>query len=247
MYTGEDDNHQMVIVTAFIEGRYVAHFGILIENPAHGIACVMNIGHIVLTAADGIASLHGVTSLGSVGFHISTLAVSCNETAEVIVCLAIGILAEVNSALDDSQIILAGECSLVSYLYYDYTLAIEDYFVVLTHGCSGNGLDELTVVLVHSHAFILGTGQPGLGARLIVFLGNRVEVGTCIECLHDAVGSQFSTGKVGARSCNLTNLYRVGTSHLADEADDVHRVVLHVGVGALLSAYSHRVHFRCNI
>ena len=94
----------------------------------------MHVGHIVLVAAHGVAGLQAEAFLGCVSLDVLCLAVAGNEAAEVIVSLAISLLAEVYFALDDCEVVFGGHCLLVCHLNDYYALAVEHNLVVLANG-----------------------------------------------------------------------------------------------------------------
>ena len=207
MYAVEDDDEQVVVLATLVERRYVAEFGVFVEDPAQSFACAAHINNIVFGAAHVFACLHGVACLCCVCLDVFCLGIAGEEAAEFVVCLAVSVLAEVDAALDDCNLVLVDDVAAVCNLCDDDTLAVEYNLIVAANSCIADGADELAVALVDGLAFVLAACNPGLGGRLVVLLGDGVEVGTCCKGCHDAVCCLLACCHVVAGSSNLTNLY----------------------------------------
>ena len=128
--TGEDDYQHVVVVAAFIKGRNITDVGVFVKDPTQSLAGAAYVGYIVFGAAHAVAGLYGITGSLGIGFNVFGLGVSGQEGAEIVVCLAVSVLAEVVGALDNGGVVLADKVLAVSYLGNDNTLSVQYNLVV---------------------------------------------------------------------------------------------------------------------
>ena len=93
----------MIVVTTFEQRRNITFLSI--EDPLHDVACIVNATYIVLSTAEVSTFQKTVTILFCVFLNIFLLCVLSNELTEVVVCLVVSFLAELNRTFDDCDVI----------------------------------------------------------------------------------------------------------------------------------------------
>ena len=141
----EGKYQQMVVITTLVEGRNVASLSV--KYPFHGFAGRAQTYHVVLRVVHVRTLLDNITKLLGVLLQSLQRLVLADILAEVVICLGIGVLREVNSVLHDGHIKLVDEVFAVGHLQHNVT-AGERKVLRLTGNQSVKGIDVLLSVRV---------------------------------------------------------------------------------------------------
>ena len=216
-------NKQVVIVTTLIQRRYLTLLGI--EDPLHCLTGRTETYYIVLVIEHILTLLNLETELSGILLEVSDSLVLRYILAELIICVRISLLREIDGVLNNSYIILVDHCLAGCYLKDDATCReLKELNII---DCKSlDAVKVVLAVLIHSvRVLVHCRGEPLLCTLLTVLLGCCLKVSTCLESYKDTVSSLLCCLRSSTCHLDLTILDRVRSLSLGKELNNIESVV----------------------
>ena len=213
----------MVVVTTLVQRTNLACLSI--EYPLHSLTSRTQTSYVVLVVEQILTWSNLETELAGILLHILDSLVLAYKLAELIVCLRICRLREVDGVLNNSYIILINHSLTGCYLENNVALSkLEVLNIVYSQII--DGVEVVLRLLVHGVAVLVHSrGEPLLSTRLTILLSDSLEIGTTLKSCVDAISSLLSCLYSSTTNLNLTILDRVRHLSLRDELNNVQSVI----------------------